>query len=118
MGRRSRRRGRDEVAPTAASEYTDADGNVLKLRDRLSDGTVRELRSLHAKPAASRDDMLARRDEALFERLAVEWTIAGLPLQGQKELLGRFRMAGAETRQWVRHTIDEHLREHQPEALA
>src|SRR5437660_209209 len=51
-----------------------------------------------------------------FERLVVEWTIAGLPLKGQKELLGRLRLADAETRAWVRSTIDRHLREHQPEA--
>jgi hypothetical protein len=117
MGRRSRRRTRGDAAPAATSEYADPDGNVLKLRDRLSEGTLAELSSIHARPAASQDDLVARREELLFERLAVGWTIAGLPLKGQKELLGRFRMADAETRQWVRRTIDEHLRAHQPEAL-
>ena len=45
----------------------------------------------------------------LFERLAVEWTIAGLPLTRQKELLGRYRLADSDTRRWVRETIDRHL---------
>ena len=45
----------------------------------------------------------------LFERLAVRWTIAGLPLEGQAELLGRYRMADRETRDWIASTIAEHL---------
>ena len=45
----------------------------------------------------------------LFERLAVGWEIAGLPLDDQKMLLGRYRMADAETQRWVRQTIDDHL---------
>jgi len=40
--------------------------------------------------------------------------IAGLPLDGQKELLGRYRMADQETQQWVRETIAAHVREHIP----
>ena len=115
MGRRSRRAGRsrDEV-----SEYTDCEGNVLVLRARLSPGTLRELGQLHSSAAAVREDLFARRAEFLFERLAVSWTIAGLPLRGQKELLARYRMADAETRRFVRETIDAHLRAHQPEALS
>ncbi|MEA2349131.1 MAG: hypothetical protein QOG86_72 [Thermoleophilaceae bacterium] len=121
MGRRNRRRTRDRGEPGAApantSEYTDADGNVLALRDRLSAGTLRKLGSLDARPAASADDRWQRREELLFERLAVSWTIAGLPLESQRELLGRYRMADGETRAWVRRTIAEHLRAKQPEAL-
>ena len=45
----------------------------------------------------------------LFERLAVRWTIAGLPLEGQAELLGRYRMADRETRDWIAAMIAEHL---------
>jgi hypothetical protein len=45
----------------------------------------------------------------MFERLTVSWTIAGLPLTGQKELLGRYRMADSETRRWVRETLERHL---------
>jgi hypothetical protein len=54
--------------------------------------------------------------ELLFERLAVRWEIAGLPLESQKELLGRFRMASADERRWVRETLDEHMRSHHPDA--
>ena len=69
------------------------------------------------RPGASADDLWQRREELLFERLAASWTIAGLPLTAQRELLGRYRMADSDTKRWVRRTIDEHVREHQPEAL-
>ena len=121
MGRRQRRRSRGEPSSEPAAEttdYADADGNVLTLRDALSAGTLRKLASLDAKPAASADDRWQRREEFLFERLAVRWTIAGLPLDSQRELLGRYRMADSDTRAWVRRTIDAHLSERQPEALA
>jgi hypothetical protein len=45
----------------------------------------------------------------------VRWEIAGLPLDDQKMLLGRYRMADAETQRWVRQTIAEHLQRHIPE---
>jgi hypothetical protein len=123
VGRRQRRRSRADGEPsgapdTATSDYADAEGNVLTLRNRLSAGTLRKLGSLDARPAASADDRWQRREELLFERLAVRWTIAGLPLERQDELLGRYRMADSETRAWVRRTIEAHLREKQPEALA
>jgi hypothetical protein len=121
MGRRSRRRARDggdqPRAPAATSDYTDAEGNVLTLRDRLSAGTLSKLEKIDARPGASAEDRWQRREELLFERLAVGWTIAGLPLESQRELLGRYRMADTETRAWVRRTIDDHLRAKQPEAL-
>lgn len=116
MGRRQRKRRQGgENAPVATSDYRDEEGNVLTLRNALTPGTADKLRNLEATPAASADDRLARREEFLFERLAVRWELAGLPLEGQKELLGRYRMADTGTRAWVRQTIDEHLREHQPE---
>jgi hypothetical protein len=108
MGKRSRRRGRD-VAPASTSDYTDSDGNVLTLRDELSAGSVRKVRELDSTPAASAEDRWQRRTELLFERLAVRWIISGLPLEGQKELLGRYRMADGDTRRWIRDTIDRHL---------
>ena len=121
MGKRQRQRARrsGEPAEPAAgtSDYEDAEGNALTLRNRLSAGTLGKLKSLDAKPAASADDRWQRREELLFERLAVRWTIAGLPLEGQRELLGRYRMADGVTREWVRRTIDDHLRENQPDAL-
>ena len=115
MGRRSRRRGQRDTAPASMSEYRDAEGNVLVLRDRLSAGTLRQVEQLDAKPAASADDRWQRREELLFERLAVSWEIAGLPLESQKELLGRYRMASADERRWVRETLAEHLRSRHPE---
>jgi len=123
MGRRQRRR-RRETAPAATSEpgatfdYADAEGNVLTLRERLTTGTVARYQAIEAPAAASADDLWQRRGEFLFERLTVSWTIAGLPLTGQGELLGRYRMADAETRRWVRETVTEHVRRHQPELEA
>ncbi len=88
---------------------------MLTLRERVTAGTVARYRALEASPGASADDLWQRRGEFLFERLAVSWTIAGLPLTGQSELLGRYRMADAETRRWVRGTVAEHVRRHQAE---
>ena len=119
MGRRARKRAREHggaQAPASSTDYRDAEGNVLTLRDELSAGTLRKLRDLDARPGASADDRWQRRMELLFERLAVRWEIAGLPLESQKELLGRFRMASAEERRWVRETLDEHMRSHHPDA--
>jgi hypothetical protein len=116
MGRRSRRRGQRESAPaTVTTRYRDDEGNVLTLRDVLSDGTLRQLAQLDAKPAASGEDRWQRRVELLFERLAVRWEIAGLPLESQKELLGRYRMASGDERRWVRETLTEHLRTRHPD---
>jgi hypothetical protein len=120
MGRRSRRRAHGQGAPApgapaSTTEYRDPEGNVLTLRDELSAGTLRQLEQLDARPAASADDRWQRRAELLFERLAVRWEIAGLPLDKQKELLGRYRMASADERRWVRETLDEHLRNRHPD---
>ena len=119
MGRRSRRRSRDREGsagtPPTTTEYRDDDGNVLVLRDTLSAGTLGQLEDLDARPAASADDRWQRRVEFLFERLAVRWEIAGLPLEGQKELLGRYRMASSDERRDVRAALAEHLRERHPD---
>jgi hypothetical protein len=115
MGRRSRRRGQRESAPASTTEYRDSEGNVLTLRDTLSDGTLNQLERLDSRPAASAEDRWQRRVELLFERLAVSWEIAGLPLESQKELLGRYRMASADQRRWVRETLTEHLRTRHPD---
>jgi hypothetical protein len=109
VGRRSRRRQQDAKQPVATSDYADADGNVLTVRDSLSEGTLRQLEKLDASPGASQEDKWQRRGELLFERLVVGWTIAGLPLEGQTELLGRYRMADGDTRRWIRDTLEDHL---------
>jgi hypothetical protein len=119
MGSRSRRRARrGEQAPTApatTTDYRDDEDNVLTLRDSLSEGTLRKLADLDAKAAASAEDRWQRRVEFLFERLAVRWEIAGLPLEGQKSLLGRYRMASSDERQQVRKILAEHLAAKHPE---
>ena len=119
MGRRQRRRtrvaGDTEAAPAGTTDYADAEGNVLTLRNALSPGTLKKLRSLDATPAASAEDRWWRRQELLFERLAVRWEIAGLPLERQGELLARYRMADSDTRRWIGQTVDRHLAENQPE---
>jgi hypothetical protein len=116
VGRRGRKRLREASAQSApATDYPDADGSVLTLRDSLSEGTLRELRQMDSRPAASAEDRWQRRVEFLFERLAVRWEIAGLPLEGQKELLDRYRMAGAEERRRVREAIAKHLRTRYPD---
>jgi hypothetical protein len=112
MAKRRQRRPRQK-AP--AVDYKDDEGNVLTLRQSLSAGTIAKLREGPATAAASQDDAWRRRQELLFERLAVGWEIAGLPLDDQKMLLGRYRMADATTQEWVRRTIDEHLQRFIPE---
>ena len=109
MGRRNRERSREGDSATGTTDYTDADGNVLTVRDSVSAGTLRKIEDVSGKAASTADDVWQRRSELMFERLVVEWTIAGLPLTGQKELLGRYRMADADTRRWVRETLDAHL---------
>jgi len=88
---------------------------VLTLRQSLSAATIAKLGEPPTAAAASLDDAWRRRSEALFERLAVRWEIAGLPLSEQKMLLGRYRMADADTQRWVRRTIDAHLERYLPE---
>jgi hypothetical protein len=98
-------------------DYTDAEGNVLTLRGELTSGTIDKLRSRQGGAATSTEDEWHRRTEMLFERLAVRWEIAALPLEDQKMLLGRYRMADSDTQAWVRRTIAEHLERHIPELV-
>jgi hypothetical protein len=116
VGKRSRRRAKEAPAePAATSDYRDEDGNVLTLRDSLTEGTLRKLESLDGQPAASAEDRWQRKVEFLFERLAVRWDIAGLPLETQKELLGRLRMASAEEKRFVQRTLADHLADRHPD---
>lgn len=110
--RKKQRRGR-EKAPTI--DYVDPEGNILTLRQTLSPGTIAKVGEPPAGDAASQDDAWRRRSEVLFERLVVRWEIAELPLTEQKMLLGRYRMADAETQRWVRQTITAHLEQYIPD---
>jgi hypothetical protein len=111
----AKRRKRRERPPVETETYRDAEGNSLELRTALSAGTIRKLAEPTSRAGGSLEDEWARRTEMLFERLAVSWEIAGLPLDDQKMLLGRYRMADADTRRWVRETIATHLERHLPE---
>jgi hypothetical protein len=112
-----RKRKRDKVEKSETESYRDEEGNVLTLRCSLSARTIRKVGEAPSSKAASTEDVWARRMEILFERLAVSWEIAGLPLDDQAMLLGRYRMASAEELAWVRETIDAHLRRHIPELV-
>ena len=112
MAKGKKRRPREKPATV---DYTDAEGNTLTLRQSLSAGTIAKLGEGPATAATSQEDAWHRRTELLFERLAVRWEISGLPLTEQKLLLGRYRMADAETQRWVRQTIADHVERHIPE---
>ena len=99
MGKRSRNR-----KTVATTDYTDDEGNVLTLRH-----TTARVPEPHASAAASADDLWQRRNEMLFERYAVRWTISGLEYAKQKELLARYRMADRATQEWVQRTIERHV---------
>ena len=113
---KQRKRQREKLAaPT--SEYRDSEDNVLTLRGSLTPGARREYADILAG-GLNREDAWQRATELLFERLAVSWTIAGLEITRQKELLGRYRMATLDERQFVRDTLREHAAEHFPELQA
>jgi hypothetical protein len=119
VGRRRRQRAERTdrvVAPT--SEYRDHEtGGALVLRGVLKAGARREYAQTIAG-GLEREDAWQRATELLFERLAVSWTIAGLELTGQKELLARYRMASAQERRFVRDSLRVHVAEHFPELQA
>jgi len=124
VGKRSRRRagaGGDNppeklIAP--GSDYTDAHGNTLTLRGALSPATRREYAQTFSGNLLSQEDARQRAIELLFERLAVRWVIADAPIERQRELLLRFRAAGAEERAWIRTVLREHCAEHFPDVQA
>jgi hypothetical protein len=101
--------------PSPTVDYTDPDGGVLTLRQSLTAGTIAKVGEVSTGGGTSLDDAWRRRTELLFERLAVRWVIADLPLEDQKMLLGRYRMADSQTQDWVRQTIASHLERYIPE---
>ena len=115
MAKQRKRQRQKLSAPT--SEYRDAEGNVLTLRGSLTPGARREYAEILAG-GLEREDAWQRATELLFERLAVSWTISGLEITRQNELLGRYRMATTEERQFVRDALREHAAEHFPELQA
>jgi hypothetical protein len=122
MGRRSRQRGRAERLVAPSSDYADERFGVLTLRGSLTAKTreryARALAGEDDAPGAAREDAWQRAVELLFERLAVRWEIAGVPTEGQRELLMRFRVATQDERRWVREVLRAHVAEHFPELAA
>ena len=115
MGKRAR--GRAKVAaPT--TDYMDAEGNVLTLRGSLTASTRREYALVASGSPLSREDAWQRAAEFLFERLAVRWVISGLPIERQRDLLARYRMASPEERRWIRDVLRRHVAEHFPDVEA
>jgi hypothetical protein len=125
VGRRQRQRAR-EAGPSAEPprlpdiDYPDDDGNVLTLRASMSAATRRDYATLAERmaAAATQEDAWQRSFEFLFERLTVRWVIAGLPIDNQRELLGRLRVASQSERAWVRDTLRRHCAEYFPELVA
>jgi hypothetical protein len=121
MARQRRRRGAGAAVgklKAAESEYTDPEGNVLSLRGALTVGSRRQYAEVLAGSPLSREDAWHRGVEFLFERLAVRWTIAGAPIERQRELVARFRAATPEERAWVRTALREHCASHFPDVQA
>jgi len=118
VGNRNRQRDRQRPKLVAAAiEYRDAEGNVLELRGSLTAAARSEYAAVLAG-GLHREDAHQRATELLFERLAVSWTIAGLQIDKQQELLRRYRMASAPERRFVRDSLREHAAEHFPELEA
>jgi hypothetical protein len=122
VGKRGRRQERAEKLAAPDSDYTDAEGNVLTLRGSLTPGARREyaraLTGDTGQAASTQEDAWQRAGELLFERLAVRWVIAGAPIERQRELLTRFRVASAEERAFVRGAMREHCAEWFPDVKA
>lgn len=63
----------------------------------------------------STDDSWQRALEFLWEQLGTRWAMHDVELTKRKELLGRYRMASAEERRFVRESLRTHLAEYFPE---
>jgi hypothetical protein len=117
MGRRSRRRGAEQLA-APESPYDDAEGNVLVLRGSMTPATRAEYAKVRAG-GLNQEDAWQRSVEFLFERLAVRWEIAGAdPIERQRDLLARYRFAGGDERAWIREVLRMHLAAHFPDLEA
>lgn len=95
---------------------------MLTLRGSLTIGARQEYAEMLAgrgsRPAATQDDLARRAFELLFERLAVRWEIAGAPIERQRDLLARLRVADQVEQAFVRRALREHCAENFPELQA
>jgi hypothetical protein len=114
MGKRGRKRSTAAELTAPTTTYTDADGNELELRGSLTPKARAEYAATLAG-GLDREDAWQRATELLFERLALSWTVSGVRADAQRELLGRYRIAGAEERRFVRDSLRTHLVENFPE---
>ena len=116
MGKRNRGLGRISADST---EYRDADNdNVLTLRGSMSPLTRRKYASTLHDQRRTTDDSWQRAVEFLFERLVERWEVYGVPTEGQKKLLMRYRIATPEERRWIRDVLREHLTANFPDVEA
>ena len=114
--------GRERRAARApSSDYTDTRATCSRCAARSRPASRREYaRGARGGtgPLSTREDAWQRAVELLFERLAVRWVIAGAPIERQRELLARLRVASSEERAWVREVLREHCAEHFPDVKA
>ena len=126
MGRRSRRRASASggarpdklAAPTErvhrrGRQYADRCAASLTVAARREYADA--LTGAGGRASTTREDAWQRAAELLFERLAVSWTIAGAPIEGQRELLARYRAASQDERAWIRDVLREHCAENFPD---
>ncbi len=116
MGKRNRQRGRLK-APTS-DHVLSGDAGVLTLRESLTPAARAEYAAVLHDQARTTEDSWQRAVELLFERLAVRWVVHGVPTEGQRELLLRFRLATPEERRAVRDALRAHVAEHFPDLEA
>jgi hypothetical protein len=117
MGRRARRRGAVDKLAAPEASYTSESGDELVLRGAMTPKTRTQYASvLHG--GLDQEDAWQRAVEFLFERLAVRWVVSGVPTEGQKPLLMRFRAATRDERAWIRDVLRTHLAEHFPDLEA
>ena len=124
VGRRSRKRAAaGEALPALEApeeRYEDPEHGELVLRAVMTPRTRQAYGRLleEARAAATREDVHHRRTEFLFERLAVRWTIGGVPAEGEKALLVRWRAASPAERAFVREAVRRHCAEWFPDVEA
>jgi hypothetical protein len=111
----AKRKRRQRPAAATVDYGGGPEDSLLTLRQELSSGTIRKIAKVSTGSGTSIEDAWRRRSELLFERLVVRWEVAGLPLDDQKLLIGRYRMADAATQEWVRRTIAAHVERYIPE---
>jgi hypothetical protein len=125
MGKRARKRSSGGIGPLAntpetaipTTTYTDAEAGMLELRGSLT-AKARTEYAATLSGGRDREDAWQRATELLFERLAVSWTIAGVRTDRQRDLLGRYRMASAAERQFVRQSLRAHVAANFPDVEA